>query len=246
MINPKLHTQPVALDREQHKALRLAPLPDWAVAARLNALFIAGVEFGDACHEYPIVFLRAGESEAGKAQAAPVAVFGLRPDDNLYLQGGQWRAQYVPALLRAYPFAIARMDAERYAVCIDMACPGLSQSGGQALFGEDGQPLEFLQNMQQQLQQIEGEIQRTRAFGEMLLAHDLLQDMRFDADLPDGKKLTVDGFLAVDEKRLSELSDADTLALCRNGALGLIHAHQLSLKHMSRLVQWQQARSAGA
>ena len=37
---------------------------------------------------------------------------------------------------------------------------------------------------------------------------DLLHDMRFDATLPDGSKLGVDGFLTVDEKKLGALDDA--------------------------------------
>ncbi|MGI9154960.1 MAG: SapC family protein, partial [Rubrivivax sp.] len=79
-----------------------------------------------------------------------------------------------------------------------------------------------------------------------LVKADLLTEMRFDATLPDGKTLTVDGFLAVDEKKFAALSDDKVLELHKNGALGLIHAHQISLRHMRRLVQWRQERAAAA
>jgi hypothetical protein len=97
-----------------------------------------------------------------------------------------------------------------------------------------------------QLEKIEAEVQRTRLFGEELVKADLLTEMRFDATLPDGNTLTVDGFLAVDEKKFAALSDAKVLELHKNGALGLIHAHQISMRHMRRLVEWRQQREAGA
>ncbi len=244
MINAKLHATPVALDREQHKGLKLKPLLDWNVANKLNSMFVAAVEFGDVCREYPIVFVRAGQDDQGKQQTAPVAVFGLSNDENLYIQGTAWRAEYMPALLRMYPFGIARVDTERYALCVDTSSPALSQTEGQALFNEQGQPTEYLDGIHKQLQQIETEVQRTRHLCDLLQEKDLLRDMRFDADLPDGQKLSVDGFLTVDEKRLNDLSDADVLALHRNGVMGLIHAHQVSLPLMRRLVNWRLQRAA--
>ena len=54
----------------------------------------------------------------------------------------------------------------------------------------------------------------------------------------------VAGFLAVDEKKFAALSDDKVLELHKNGALGLIHAHQISMRHMRRLVEWRQQREA--
>jgi hypothetical protein len=103
-----------------------------------------------------------------------------------------------------------------------------------------------LSAVRNQLEKIEAEVQRTRLFGEALVQADLLTEMRFDATLPDGKTLTVDGFLAVDEKKFAALSDAKVLELHKNGALGLIHAHQISMRHMRRLVEWRQQREAAS
>jgi hypothetical protein len=147
---------------------------------------------------------------------------------------------YVPALLRSYPFAIGPASAEqRPVLSIDVGWAGLSQTEGLPLFDAAGQPSEHLQAMKQQLEQIETEVQRTRELGRLLLDKDLLRDMRFDADLPDGQKLQVDGFLTVDEKQLAKLSDADLVALHRNGVMGLIYAHLVSMGHLRKLVQWR-------
>jgi len=244
VINPNLFKQPVAVDSNQHRNLRLAhPVLDWRVASGVNAMFVASVEFGDACCEYPLVFVEAGKDEtSGRQLVAPVAVLGLLDKQNLYVEDGQWRATYMPAMLRAYPFGVARQTQERVLVVLDQGFEGWSQSEGQALFDEQGQPSELLSGMREQLEAIETEIQRTRLFGAVLVEEGLLQPMRFDATLPDGKTMTVEGFLTVDEKKFADLPDEKVAQFHKNGVLGLIHAHQISLRHMRRLVEWHVAR----
>lgn len=249
MIDSNLHKTPVALDREQHRKLRLtATAPAYARTAGLNALFVTAAEFRDVCREYAIVFVRAGTNpQTQQPEIAPMAVLGLAQGENLMLEdGGQrWGASYVPAVLRAYPFGLAQVDTDRYAVCFDSSFEGLSSEGeGRALFEADGKPTSFLTETQKFVESIETETQRTRHFCQRLLQLGLLNGMRFDATLPEGHKITVDGFLAVDDKKLSELPDATVVELHRNGLLGLIHAHQISLGHMRRLVERRLARTA--
>ena len=46
MINQFLHREPVAVDRDQHRLLKVTlPVTDWSVASKLNAIFVALVEF---------------------------------------------------------------------------------------------------------------------------------------------------------------------------------------------------------
>jgi hypothetical protein len=245
MINPALYGKPVALDTAAHRSLKVGtPMADWSVAAKLNAIFVAAIEFRDVAAEYPIVFVNAGTSPEGKREIAPVAVFGLGPQENLFVQGTAWRARYQPALLRAYPFGIARTDDKRVVIVIDEAWPGWSQTEGQALFNADGKPTEHMAALREHLEKVEAEVQRTRYFGQALAEADLLVDMRFDATLPGGQVVTVDGFLIVDEKKLAALPDAKVLEFHRNGVLALVLAQQMSLRHMQQLVQWRVERQA--
>ena len=135
MINQNLHRQPAALDSAIHRQLKLkVPITDWSLANQLNALFLAAAEFGDACKEFPIVFVKAGKEADGSDSIAPIAVLGMVANDNLFLQDGKWRAQYMPAILRMYPFCIGRLDEERFAICLDMAFAGVNQTEGAAGF----------------------------------------------------------------------------------------------------------------
>jgi hypothetical protein len=245
VINQNLHRQPEALDSAKHRQLKLrVPVTDWSVADKLNAVFVAAAEFGDICREFPIVFVRAGKEPDGSDQIAPIAVLGLSQNQNLFVDGGRWRAQSMPLVLRHYPFCIARVDDKRFAICVDMAWAGVGNDAGQPVFETDGQPAALLKTVQPQMETLEKEVQRTRLVGKRLLELGVLREMRFDATLPDGRKHSVDGFLTVDDKKMTELPDAVVAELHRSGLLGLVHLHWVSLGNMRRLVDWHVERSA--
>lgn len=245
MINQNLHRQPIALDSDKHRNLKLRlPITDWSVAKDLNAIFVAAAEFADTCREFPIVFVKAGKEPDGRDSIAPIAVFGLRQHENLFVTGERWRAQYMPAILRAYPFCIARIDDERFAICIDNGFSGTSVLDGEPLFTEAGEQAELMKQMTKHLEALETEIQRTRLACQKLLELDVLREMRFDATLPDGRQHTVDGFLTVDDKKMTELPDNVIGELHRSGLLGLVHLHWVSLGNMRRLLDWHVERSA--
>ena len=239
MSNPPMYGDLLPLDREVHKNLKLDTAQ--SVVTRLadqNSVFLAAVEFADACKEYPIVFVRAGQpGPDGKQAVAPLAVLGLKAGSNLFVNGDQWTGSYVPAYVRRYPFAMARLDGktDNMAVCYDVQWPAFNETTGEPLF-KDGQPTEFLLNAKSFLENFEQEAERTRLICNLLVELDLLQDMRFEATLPNDEKLDVEGFMALDEKKYAELPDDKVLQLHRNGLIALIEMHRLSLTNMNRLV----------
>ncbi len=245
MIVNNLHTKPTGLDSVAHRKLKLrVPVQNWAVANKLNALFVAANEFPDACREFPIVFVKSGKDADGTDSVAPIAVFGVSQAENLFLVGERWRGRYMPAVMRMYPFCMARIDDDRLAMCVDMAFEGANDTEGQALFDANGKPTEWLGRVQKQLEDLEAEVQRTRQVCVRLQQLDLLREMRFDATLPGGRKHTVDGFMVVDEEKVRNLPDAQVLELHRSGLLGLIHLHWISMRNMQPLLEWHVERSA--
>jgi len=75
---------------------------DYAFCRNVNAVPLMAAEFASAACEYAIVLGGTGDV------VMPVAVLGVRPDQNLYVtsQGG-WQAKYIPAFVRRYPFVFA-------------------------------------------------------------------------------------------------------------------------------------------
>ena len=233
-----LFRAPEPLDPASHAALRIAPLRDFGIAARLHAVFVAATEIPEAALEYPIVFVHSGELDAGGAPVvSPVALLGLVPGENLFVQGGRWQARYVPAFVRRYPFVSGRRGP-----MIDMAWSGLSPIDGEPLFDEAGRPTPTLAAALDFLARFDAEALRTRGFTARLAALELLQPLQADATLPDGTRLTVEGFRVVDEDRLRALPDAEVLELHRSGMLMLVHLHRASLARMRHLVELKALR----
>lgn len=226
-----------ALDREVHANLKLDPVKSVAPrVAGMNSIFITAIEFQDACREFPIVFVRAGEPVNGRQEIAPLAVLGLKPGSNLFVKGDEWTGNYVPAYVRRYPFAMARIEGagDNLAICFDREWGAFSNEAGEALFA-NGEPTEFLLNAKKFLEHFEQETERTRLVCQKLAELDLFTDMRFEASLPDGEKLDVEGFLALNEEKYHALTDAQVLELHRLGLIALIEMHRVSMGNMNRL-----------
>lgn len=246
-----LYRQPRLLDRQADAAKRVRPLQDYRVARHMNGMMLTAVEFFDACKEYVIAFVpvaqAAGDGQAPQAGAAPaamspVALLGLRDGENLMVRAddGRWDAHYVPAFLRRYPFAYAADGEGRLNLLVDAAWEGFNDQEGELLVQPDGEPTAFLKQAMQYLDRFEQESLRTRAFCERLVALDLLVSRQLDGTLPEaagGQTVSVTGFSVVDEEKLRALPDATVLELHRNGMLGLIQAHLLSLGNAPRLLE---------
>lgn len=249
MIPSALYPSPVPLDPSQHRSLRMSVLSDYSIAAGMHAVFITATEFGQAAFDYPILFVDTANRSLGatEVQMAPVALLGLSHGENLHVQGTRWDARYIPAFVRRFPFMTADLPgAATPGVLIEPSWVGFSQTEGAALFNGDGQPAPALQQAVQFLELFETEARRTRAFCARVVELGLLKEMKADATLPGGEKLTVDGFQVVDEDKLRDLSDAVVLELHRNGILMLLQVHLLSLGNMRLLVDRKAKKLAEA
>jgi hypothetical protein len=249
MIISNLHKEPTALDTVVHRDLRIDnTLNAVHLLAPFTSFMITLGEFAEASRDFPILFVRAAP-ENGKDTVAPVAVFGLKPGENLFLRDGEWTGSYLPAMLRAYPFTMARIEgSDRWAMVFDNSWAGVGREVGQPLFNEKGEATEFLNEVHRFVQSVENDIERTRQACAELLERKLLKPMRFDATLANGETLSVDGFMTIDEEAVLKLSDAEIGRLYRSGLLHVLQTHHLSLGNMRRLLDrrllQQQAQAA--
>jgi hypothetical protein len=240
MSDAMYYEKPVLLDRDKHRKLRVKPSNSFAFARKANSLYLAGVEFNEACKEYAIVFTRGAQQKI-----VPVVMLGLRGRENLFVgDAEQWTATYVPAFVRRYPFVLAELSGETLGVCIDEAYAGLDQREGEALFDARGGNTPFLQNALDFLTRYQHEFRRTEAFCQRLEQAGLLMEMNAKAQLVDGRSFAVNGLLVVDEKKLMALPDAVALSLFRAGELHLVSMHLASLFNMQKLVDLMAQRKS--
>ena len=232
MTLPIFYKKPVALSSEAHKDLRLQARDNYRFATDSNAVPLAIGEFAQACHEYPIVFVQAEET------VNPVALLGLRDKQNLFVNGkGQWNATYVPAYIRRYPFILAQQEETwDYTVCIDEAYAGFSPDKGERLFLDDGEQSDFLKHALKLVQDYQAHSKRTGEFAKRLLEWDLLQPLQANVEMRAGDKMSLTGFMAVDQNKLKALQPERLAELARQDTLGVIYYHLLSLNNFGRLV----------
>jgi hypothetical protein len=230
----------VALDRSRHQNLKIRTKSDhFSFSRKTNSVFLAGSEFVEAAHDYPIVFVG---PENGPFTA--VALVGLSGDDNLMVgEDGSWEVgSYIPAFIRRYPFVLAGSEqAETLTVCLDEAYSGLGQTEGESFFNQDGTETAYLTNVVQFLRLFHAEMHRTNAFASKLAQLGLLSSKVITVEF-EGQKRNLEGLWLVDEKKLLELDDAQTLELVRSGYMGLIYAHFLSLSNVVRLARREDVR----
>ena len=226
------YDKPIALNKIEHASTRIKPSSDdFSFAARTNSVILAGVEFTEAAKEYPVVFAQAGE------KVVPIALLGLRNEENLYVNEGQWDARYVPAFVRRYPFVLAETGEEgQRIVCIDESYKGFSTEEGEPLFAND-EPTPLLQRAIDFLEEYQKQYLRTEQFVKRLQEYDLLVTLNAKVDMPDGEQFSLNGLLAVDEQKMLQLSDEKALELYRSGELAWMYCHLMSLGSMSVLAE---------
>ncbi len=248
MIVTNLHKEPIALDTVLHRDLRLKnELNAIPKLAPFTSFMVSVSEFSDAALNFPILFVRAAPDALGRDTVAPVAVFGLKPGENLFAVDGKWDAGYVPAMLRAYPFTMARIEgSDRWAIVFDNTWEGMSRTEGIPLFNEKGEASELLNGVHKFVQELETDLERTRQACAALLEMKLLKPMRFDATLANGEALSVDGFMTADDEAIAKLPDAQIAQMYRNGLLGLLQIHTVSLANMRRLLDRRITQSSAA
>ena len=105
---------PVSSGRHGKCSLEVAR--NFGFSRNLNSVPLLSVEFAEAEPEYPIVF--AGEGDL----TMPAVILGSRKNENLYLDSAKntWRADYIPAFLRRYPFVFSKTEAANPLACASM------------------------------------------------------------------------------------------------------------------------------
>ena len=227
------------LDPALHRHRRISPLTDFRVAADLHAVFITATEFPQAGLELPLLFVATGDDDDhGRPAMSTVALLGLAAGENLQLgEGGRWTGRYIPATIRRYPFAsAAEAGASGLAMLVDDSWPGFAEAGAEPLFDADDQPAPALQRARDFLERFELEAHRTRVFCERVVTLDVLKEMKAEATLPNGRRIAIDGFHAIDEDRMHALPDAVVVELYRTGLLMLMQLHLASLANIRHLV----------
>lgn len=224
-------TQHAILNSTDHRDLRVQTARGAEFGDDIMSALTFPAEFRNVQTYYPIVFQK---DEQGGFQ--PVALFGLQPEQNLFLQGSHWDAHYIPLSVEREPFLIGRSD-NGAQIHIDLDHPRVGTETGQALFHEHGGTTEYLDYINSILGMLHTGVQGTPAYVEALLKHDLLESFVLDLQLDEDTHNRFSGFYTVHEDRLRELGSDALGELAAGGHLEPTYMVLASLTHLRDLVE---------
>src|SRR6266542_4763611 len=124
-MNGMVYEAVMPCSRTRHGNWWLELGSDYHFARQLGLVPLLISEFANAVLEYAIVF------SGSDNQLMPAVLQSLQPSGNPYVgPNGEWRANYVPAFLRRYPFLLASTDGgQTISLCLDESCSGSNHSG---------------------------------------------------------------------------------------------------------------------
>lgn len=224
--------QLVPVNKELHKNLKVKPIEGFGFASDFHIASLMVHEFARAASVYPIVFVE----DQTLDEFRPIVLLGLEQGENLFVgTDGKWQASYVPAIIRRYPFALARTSEEgQFTVCIDQQSDIVNELEGAALFDDQGEPTEVIENVKRYL----GELQQmevfTQEFCRKMSQANLFTPMNMRVRQND-KIQNITGCYVINEERLNNLSDKTFCEYRATRYLAPIYSHLTSLAQMERL-----------
>lgn len=201
-------------------------------------------EFRRLACEYPILF----RHDPASGSFSALALLGFEEGENLYLEGGEWRASVRPLSMAIRPFLVGRPkeDGAPGQVHIDMDHPRISRTGeGTLVFDEDGKPTPYLEEIAAMLGALDEGYRASGAFFAALDRYELIEPFAMDVAMPGGAQHRLVGYHLVNEDRLAALEPGALAELHRGGHLGPAYAALTSLGNLAKLARRKAERSRG-
>lgn len=223
------------LDNVAHADLTIASGHGAVFGDAVNQIALFLPEFDEAQRHYPILFRR---QDSGVLQA--LAILGFDRDENLFLDGERWAADYVPALARRGPFRIGLEGGEPM-IHVDLDHPrivGEGASGREPLFLPQGGQAPALDRAVEALRAIhighEAAPAMSAAFDELELARPVTLNVQVTEsqsyNFKDYLAIAPDGIAALDGAALERLNQAGFLLPAVFAASSLANMHRLSAR----------------
>ncbi|WP_421737565.1 SapC family protein [Caulobacter sp.] len=235
-------TNRVLLNNVDHADLRAIVGYGPRFGDNVNQALLLPTEFEEAQREYPILLRK---DPQGDYQA--VALLGLDRDENLFLDGGEWRARYVPAVQQRGPFSIALQDAKdggapRPMIHVDLDHPRVSTSEGLPLFLPAGGNAPYLQHMIGVLGAIYDGLEVAKPMFAAFSELDLIEPVAIAIELVDGATYDLPDFHTIAADRLAALSGGDLERLHHSGLLRAAQWLVSSMGNVQQLVEMKNRR----
>jgi hypothetical protein len=121
-------------------------------------------------------------------------------------------------------------------VSINIESPRISETEGEALFTDSGEPSEYMQKSMQNLQTIHQGHEQNQLFVAALLENDLIEGFNLNITLKDGSNNRLEGFYTINEDKLAALEAEALSKLHKQGFLQAIYMAVASFARVTDLI----------
>lgn len=217
---------------EKHKDVKVKQIDNFDFAKNVNMASVMVHEFSRAASVYPIVFVEDKEKDMFK----PVVLFGFEEGENLFIDSdNKWKSSYIPAIIRRYPFALAKTDENgRFTVCIDEDSEFVNKEEGQSLFEED-KPAEVMERVKTYLAELQQMDAFTDEFCKFMVSKNMFTPLNMKIRV-DNEIKNISGAYIINEERLNALSDETYLEMRTKKYIPIIYSQLSSLSQIERLM----------
>lgn len=227
------------LDSNTHKNTRVKLGRGAEFGENIHTVPVIAEELHQLVLEYPICFIK----DNNTGQFGLNALLGFEVGENLFLEGNNWNAQYVPLHIRRQPFMAGingedgdRPTEENTVITINMDNTRVQESEGELLFDADGKLTPYMETVNNLLATLVNGIIRTEAFVKALSDNDLIEPIQLKVSFASGEEKRFDGVYTIHEENFKNLSAEVLSAFHRSGYLQAIYMLKVSMGNIQKLV----------
>jgi hypothetical protein len=219
---------------EKHKTLLYTDLKQYGFSENIHYIPIYNSEIIPLSRHCPILF----PGPKWPAPRLPFSLFALCKSHKNRFVGdqGQWLMDYIPILIRSYPFGMRKEDASHSdTLVVEKTAPHFLSPKGEPLFLDKNTDGEILKKRIQLLNTASQEKSETELFVKLIDELGLLTPKIILANKYKKEQNYYSGFCIINKKKFNELDETKFHKLKRCNALPLIYAHLASLDRFDRL-----------
>lgn len=233
------------LNNIAHKDLRVIRRFGAQFGDNVASVLTFPTEYADVQREYPIFFRK--DPATGEYQS--VALLGFEKNENLFLQGDVWQANYVPGIIARGPFLIGFQEQQidgdlrkEPVIHIDMEHPRVSRTEGEPVFLQQGGNSPYLDYVANVLRGIREGLEMSKAMFAAFLELELIEPVKVEIKLSENDVYNVVGLETINQAKLSSLDGNALEKLNRAGFLQGAFLVAASLSNVQRLMAMKQRK----
>jgi hypothetical protein len=235
----------VMLNNVAHKDLRVIRRFGAQFGDNVATVLTFPTEYADVQREYPIFYRK----EPATDEYQSVALLGFEKNENLFLEGDTWRANYIPGFVARGPFLIGFQEQEidgdvrkEPVIHVDLDHPRVSRTEGEPVFLPQGGNSPYLNYIANVLRGIRDGIEMSKAMFTALRELELIEPVKVEIKLNESQGYSLVGLETINQTKLASL---DGMALEKLHKAGFLQGALLvatSLSNVQRLMAIKQRR----